>query len=296
MEYDLRRGALHALASTAAFSIMGACIKVAAATTPNELVVFTRCVVGLLILLPILLRRGGAGIRTQRLGGHLIRAGFGIASMYAFFYAIGNLPLAEAMLLTYSTPLWIPFIAWFWIGEKPPMVVFPAAILGIVGIALIVKPGMHPINTFAAIIGAMSGFFAAGSMVSIRRMTDTEPPARIVFYFALMGTSISAIPLLWAWQTPSLIAVTALLGAGISATLGQIQMTRAYALAPAALVGPFAYVTVILSAGLAWLFWDESLDRWSMLGTLLVVSTCVLVSWPQKRALAAAPQSDKRSA
>lgn len=278
MQQDLRRGAVHALLSTAAFAVMGACIKAAAATTPNEVVVFIRCAVGLLILMPILMRRGGAGIRTTRLGGHLLRAGFGIASMYAFFYAIGNLPLAEAMLLTYSMPLWIPFIAWGWIGEKPSAVVFPAAALGLIGIALIVKPGMHPVDTFAAIVGAVSGFLAACAMVSIRRITDTEPPARIVFYFALMGTAIACVPLFWAWEMPSLLALGLLVVTGLSATVGQIQMTRAYALAPAALVGPFTYVTVVLSALLGWWLWDERMDLWSLLGTLLVIGTCVLVS------------------
>jgi drug/metabolite transporter (DMT)-like permease len=276
MQHDLRRGAIHALTSAAAFSAMGACIKQAAESTPNEVVVFIRCAVSLAILLPWLTRRGGAGIGTQRLGGHVLRAGFGIASMYAFFYAIAHLPLAEAMLLTYSMPLWIPFIAWAWLGERPALVVIPAAIVGLIGIALITRPGLHPVDTFAAMVGALSGLLAACAMVSIRRLTDTEPATRVVFYFALLGTAIATAPLLWAWQAPTPLALLLLIAAGILATLG--QLTRAYSCAPAALVGPFTYVTVLLAAGIGWLIWDERLDRWSLLGASLVIATCLMVS------------------
>lgn len=278
MHDDLRRGAVHALIAATAFSVMGVCIKFAARGAPNEVIVFIRCLVSLAILLPFLLRKGGGGIRTRRIGGHLWRAGFGILAMYAFFYAIAKLPLAEAILLTYSTPLWIPFIAWAWIGEKPAAVAFPAAILGLVGITLIVKPGMHHIDPTAGLAGTVSGILAGCAMVSIRRISDTEPPARIVFYFALMGTVIASVPMAWAWTSPAPATLALLVGAGLLATLGQIHLTRAYGCAPAALISPFTYAAVIISAGLGWLFWDERADAWSALGALLVAATCILVS------------------
>lgn len=279
MHDDLRRGAFHAVYAAAAFAITGACIKAASTDTGNEVVVFIRCAVSLIALAPWLLRQGLSGVRTQRLGGHLWRAAFGVAAMYSFFYAIARLPLAEAMLLTYSTPLWVPFIAWFWIQERPPLVVFPAILLGLVGIGLIVKPGGQAIDGWAGLVGAGSGILAGCAMVSIRRISDTEPAPRIVFYFALMATAISAVPLLWAWEMPSPTSLALLVGAGLFATVGQLNLTRAYSLAPAARVGPYTYFAVLFSALLAWGLWDEAPDRWSLLGAVLVVATCVLVSW-----------------
>lgn len=282
MQNDLKRGAAYAIYATAAFSLTGVCVKAASPHAPNEVVVFFRCAVSLLVLMPWVLRQGSAGIRTQRLGGHLWRAGFGVLAMYAFFYAIARLPLAEAMLLTYSTPLWVPFIAWFWIGERPAPIVFPAALLGLVGIAFIVRPGQHPVDWLAGLVGTASGLLAACAMVSIRRISDTEPAQRIVLYFVAMATAISAVPLLWAWQTPDPQTLLLLVGAGVTATVGQLNLTRAYAWAPAALVGPFTYTAVIFSALLAWLIWDEQLDRWSLLGMVLVVATCVMVGWRRR--------------
>lgn len=283
MQDNLPRGAVHALYAAGGFALTGVCIKAASATTPNEVMVFVRCAVSLLTLLPWILARGARNaLTTRRLGGHLWRAGFGVCAMYCFFYAIAHLHLAEAMLLTYSTPLWIPFIAWLWIREKPPLIVFPAVLLGLAGIALIVKPGATEIPWLAGLVGLASGMFAACAMVSIRRISDTEPALRIVFYFALLATVISAVPLLWAWDNPSPLAWLLLAGAGVSATYGQINLTKAYAFAPAARVGPFTYTAVIFSALLAWLIWGETLDRWSALGCALVILTCVMVGWRRK--------------
>lgn len=279
MQNDLRRGALFAISAAAAFSVTGTCVKAASAHAPNEVVVFFRSAVSLLALLPWILRQGVSSLYSQRIGGHLWRAAFGVSAMYAFFYAIGHMHLAEAMLLTYSTPLFIPFIAWFWIGEKPPLVVYPAALIGLAGITLIVKPGAADINWIAGAVGACSGVLAACAMVSIRRISDTEPAPRIVFYFVAMATLISAIPMLWAWQTPDASTSLQLIGAGLTATVGQLCLTRAYALAPAARVGPFTYSAVIFSAVIAWILWDERIDGWSALGSLLVVATCVMVGW-----------------
>jgi drug/metabolite transporter (DMT)-like permease len=282
MQDDLRRGALFAILAAAAFSVTGVCVKAASAHAPNEVVVFLRSAVSLLTLLPWILRKGVSIVRTQRLGGHLWRAGFGVCAMYAFFYGIAHLHLAAAMLLTYSTPLFVPFIAWFWIREKPPLIVFPAALVGLIGIGFIVKPGVEGLNLFASLIGISSGIFAACAMVSIRRISDTEPTPRIVFYFAALATLISSIPLLWAWQTPAPVTFAILVGAGISATVGQLCLTQAYVCAPAARVGPFTYMAVIFSALLAWLLWDEHLDRWFVLGSALVITTCIMVGWRRK--------------
>lgn len=279
MRDDIQRGALYALAATACFSLAGAAIKAVSATVSNELIVFSRNLVSFGVLLPWLLHASSGGIRTRRLGGHLWRAAFGVAAMYCFFYAIAKLPLAEAMLLTYSTPLYVPFIAWVWIHERPDPIVFPAAVVGLVGIGFIVKPTGGVLDLYAAAMGVLAGVLAACAMVSIRRITDTEPATRIVFYFAALSTAISAVPLSWAWRPLTPTEVLLLIFTGITATAGQIFLTQAYGAAPAARVGPFTYSVVVFSGLLAWLLWGETLDWAFAFGTLLVVATCVMVGW-----------------
>lgn len=278
MPSDLRRAVMHAIFATLAFTVTGACIKAASASTPNSVVVFIRCIVSLLALTPWILRDGLGAIRTQRPLGHLARAGFGVASMYCFFYSISALPLATAMLLTYSTPLWIPFIAWFWMREKPAPMTVPAVLLGMTGIILMLKPDPSTLTGGAALVGLAAGMLAACAMVGIRRISDTEPAERIVFYFALLSTVISAVPLGWSWQTPAPLPLGLLILAGLCATVGQLHLTRAYGLVAASTIGPFTYLSVPFSAVIAWLIWDETLPNSAWLGALLVIATCILVS------------------
>lgn len=279
MPDNLRRAALHATAAAASFACMGAFAKAAALNGASEvLIVFVRNVVGVLALLPWVLRHGKASLRTQRIGGHVWRSLFGLAGMYTLFYAITHLPLAEALLLNYASPLFIPFIAWAVLAEKPPALMIPAALLGLAGVALIVKPASLSFG-LASWVGAASGVFAACAMVSLRRISDTEPAQRVVFYFSAIGVLVSAIPLWWFASMPSPGLLLWMVATGLAATNGQLQLTRAYSHAPAARVGAMSYSAVVFAGLLGWFAWGETPDRYSLLGAALVIGTCVLASW-----------------
>ncbi len=279
MSDNLRRAALHATAAAASFACMGALVKASAQQGVSEvLIVFVRNVVGVLALLPWVLRHGRKSLHTHRFSGHLWRALFGLLGMYSLFYALSHLPLAEALLLNYASPLFIPFIAWAVLSERPPALMLPAALLGLAGVALIVKPGALQLS-MAAWVGAASGVFAACAMVSLRRISDTEPPQRVVFYFSAIGIGVSALPLYWFAQWPSLTQLAWMVATGLAATNGQLQLTKAYSFAPAARVGAMGYSAVLFAGLLGWAAWGEQPDLYSACGAVLVIGTCVLASW-----------------
>ena len=263
------------LGSSLLFASAGAAVKLASATATNEMVVFFRSLFGLVALLPFLVRQGSAALRTPHPGQQVTRALAGLAAMYCFFYAIAHLPLAEAMLLNYSSPLFIPFIAWLWLGEPIPPGIGWAIGTGFVGIALILKPGLG-FFTPASVVGLASGLLTATAMVAIRGLAREEPTTRIVFYFGAVCSAASAPPLLWGWRSPSPRTLVLLGAVGALATFGQLLLTRAYALAPAARVGPFTYSTVVFAALLGWLLWGEVPDRLSVVGALLVALAGIL--------------------
>jgi drug/metabolite transporter (DMT)-like permease len=282
---NLRRGALLMIASGLLFSGMAALIKHISTQLPNEMVVFFRSAMGLLVLLPWVWQRGWHQLKTKKFRGHLLRGLAGLAAMYCFFYAIAHLSLAEATLLNYSTPLFVPFIAVTWLGEKISRRLWFAIGTGFVGILLILKPGME-IFTPASLIGLASGVLAALAMVSIRRLTHSEPTLRIVFYFSAVSTAVSAVPLLWRWQTPAPGLWVSLVLLGALASMAQWLMTRAYSHAPAAQVGPFTYSTVVFAAIVGWIFWGEVPDALSFAGAVLVcVAGMLTIRFAGKRLL-----------
>ena len=276
MQKKLLSGARYALAASVALASAGAMIKLAAADMPNVMVVWLRSVFGFLFLAPWLFRGGLRGLKTKRLRPHMLRAGFGLTAMYCFFYAISELHLADAVLLNYSQPLFIPFIAWIWLAERPPARIYPAVLMGFVGVAFILKPTLGLVSP-AGLVGLAAGLAAGAAMVCIRRMSDTEPTLRIVFYFTVFACIFSTPPALIGWQTPSTQSLVAIVAAGGFATLGQLLLTRAYALAPAAHVGSLVYAVVLFAAVWGWALWDEIPDIYSALGAVLVILAGMLV-------------------
>jgi drug/metabolite transporter (DMT)-like permease len=272
---NFKRGATLMIASGLLFATMGGIIKYISAHLPNEMVVFFRSFLGLLVLFPWVWQRGFGQLKTQKLRGHLLRGLAGLTAMYCYFYSIAHMSLAEATLLNYASPLFVPFISVLWLGEKIPGRLWVTIAIGFLGILLILKPGMALFEP-VSLIGVASGFFAALAVVSVRRLTSSEPTLRIVFYFSAVCTVVSAVPLIWRWQAPEPGLWISLLAVGVLASMAQSLLTRAYSCAAAAQVGPFTYSTVVFAAMVGGIFWGEILDIFSFAGALLVCLAGIL--------------------
>ena len=245
-------GALSMVLSALAFALMGVCIQVCSKTLPNGMIVFFRNASGLLFLSPILMRGGLAVLNTSQLRQLVVRGIAGLSSMYCYFYALSQMTLADAVLLNYTLPLFIPVVEAIWLREPlPTRLAFPLG-LGFLGVVVVLRPG-GGLVTAAATVGLLAGLLSAVAQTGVRQLTQTEPTVRIVIYFAIMGSSISALGLPFAWITPEpkIWLVIALMG--LSATAGQLLMTKAYSHAPASQIGGFVYFGVLFAALLDWL-------------------------------------------
>jgi drug/metabolite transporter (DMT)-like permease len=261
------------------FATMGVGIRFVSIELPNEMIVFARNLVGLMLLAPWLLRRGIGNVATRVPGLHLLRAVAGVSAMYCFFYALAHLPLAEAMLLKLTAPVFIPVVAVLWLHERVNALLWMALGIGFAGVVVILDPtldGHSAMVSPIALIGLFGGMLAALAKVTVRRLSRSEPPARIVFYFALIAGTVSSVPLFWTWQTPSPAALLWLLGIAVSATLGQLALTRGLSLAPASRMGAFGYFAVIFGAAFGWLIWDEQVTLSLVVGSLLIAVGGVL--------------------
>lgn len=266
----LRGGALLAL-SAVLFATMGVFIRLASHTVGNEIVVFARNLAGLLLLLPVMLLQRDTGFRTSVFSRHLWRTLTGLTAMYGFFYAIAHLPLSSAMVFTYSSPIFIPLVAWLFLKEPMTGRAWIAALVGFTGVLLVCKPAGGLFNHFA-LIGLGSSVLAATAFVTVRALGATEPATRVVFYFALLSTVASTVPLLWAGRAITLKELALLAAVGVLATLSQLCLTRAYALAPANRIGPITYLAIVVAGIYAWALWGERPDGFAVAGTGLIVA------------------------
>ena len=267
------------------FSIMGICIRYASHTVDNYTIVFFRNVVGLILFLPFIFKQGIGFVKTEKLWMHSWRSVVGLAAMYGFFYAIAHLKLSNAMVFTYSSPIFIPVIAWLFLKEKITIAMLCAAVLGFIGVFCVAKPDQGLLN-WISVIGIASSLLASMAFVTVRALTQTEPPERIVFYFCLIGSALSVIPMFWVWRTYHVKELLFLIGAGILANVSQIFMSHAYRLAPAGQIAPVNYMAIIFAGVWGFLLWNEVPDVYSMIGfsfILLAILLCSPLTQRQKK-------------
>ncbi len=269
-------GAFYIVAAELMFACMGASIRHVSGEMNNGMVVFARNLVGLMLVAGIVSRPGLRTLRTSVPHLHLLRGTAGLGAMYCFFYAIAHMPLANAMLLKLSAPLFIPLVALFWLDERFTWHVVAALVIGFAGVLLILLPDFDQMAP-VAMIALLGGALAAVAKVTVRRLSASEPASRTVFYFSAIGSAVSAGPLLWFWQTPSFEQMKWLAVLGCFATAGQLLLTRGMGCAPAARLGPFAFFSVVFGAVLGWVFWQEVLSWATVAGTLLVMLSALLV-------------------
>ena len=254
------------------FSIMGVCIRYASHSVDNATIVFFRNFIGLFIFLPLIFNKGISFFKTEKLWMHTWRSVVGLTAMYGFFYAIAHLKLSNAMVFTYSSPIFIPLIAWLFLKEKITSSMLVAAGIGLIGVLCVAKPDSGMFNVMSG-VGLGASFLAAMAFVTVRALTATEPPERIVFYFCFIGSLISMLPMFWLWRPYTLKELSLLIAAGLLANISQLFLSNAYKLAPAGQIGPVNYIAIIFAGIWGYVFWQEIPDSLSILGF-----ACILVA------------------
>jgi drug/metabolite transporter (DMT)-like permease len=254
------RGAAYMIAASAGFALMGTLVKaVSSSVPPTEIAMWRSAVTGVFVLL--LAWQGGVSLRPHNLPMQLVRGLMGIFSMMLYFQALSRLPLGDAVLLTYLSPLLVATFSPWATGERAPPRVWRALLLGIVGVALVAGPqGEGDLLGVACGLGAAA--CAASSYLSIRVLTRTDSPLSIVFWFSCVGTAVSSVSM-WDGHAPLggsvLVALLAIGGLGAAS---QWSLTRSYATAPAAQVSVFAYSTPVFAYLLGTVAFGE-LPAWS---------------------------------
>ena len=268
-------GCLLAMLAELCFVGMGSLVKLLSENLPSQNVLFFRNLFGVLVLMPLIFKLGIKTLQTNEFKWHLLRSLSGVSAMYCFFYALSELPLADAMLLKISAPLFIPIIALIWLSEHISLRAIMAIMIGFLGVVLVLKPTgtIH----IASIAGLLGGALAALAKVTIRRMSPTEPTSRIVFYFGVISLLVSAIPMFWFWKNPDQSEWLILVLLGAFGTLGQLFLTKAYALAPASKIAPFTYSSILFAAIIGWLFWDEIITLLTLTGALLIITAGIII-------------------
>jgi drug/metabolite transporter (DMT)-like permease len=267
-----------AFLTTAAFfcvALVGTLAKISGQYTSTGVLLLFQNAICLVFITPVVWRGGFRALRTQRIGLHVLRAATGTGCWYALFVAITLIPLANATLLTYSAPLWMPLIAWAVTRQRVAVPTWLGAGIGFAGILLVLQPQGHGFSAgeLSALAGAL---LLAVAMMSVRWLGATEPVTRILFYYFLLSTVMSVPIAIVDWQPTAGQGWPWLIGLGFAQLFSQALIVVAYRYASAEKVGPFIYTVIVFTAVIDWVVWDHRPTTATYLGMVLVIGGGVL--------------------
>lgn len=260
--------------TTAAFfcvALVGALAKVSGDYTSTGVLLLVQNLLCLMVIAPVALRGGWPAVRTSKIGLHILRAATGTACWYALFFAITQIPLANATLLTYTAPLWMPLIAGVITRTRVSPATWSGAALGFVGVLLVLQPQHHSFN-LGEVVSLAGALCLAVAMMSVRWLSATEPVIRILLYYFLLSTLMSVPIAAFDWQPVTGQGWAWLIALGVAQLLSQVLVVMAYRYAPAEKVGPFIYTVIVFTALIDWAVWHHTPTAFMYLGMALVIA------------------------
>ncbi len=276
------RAALLMLGSTMLFGLMTVAIRLASETLHTFEIAFFRNFFGLVAALPLLLRHGPDLLKTTQWPRYVFRCAIGVVSMLCGFWAIGHLPLAQAVALSYSTPIFVTIAAVVFLHEQVRGRRWAAVALGFVGVMIIVRPGTAGFSagTLVALAAAvLSGIVS----IQIKQLSKVEPADRIVLLTTLLWVPMSLLPALTVWEWPRGIAWVWVIAAGFLGTGGHMLWTRALKLGDVSALTPISFMQLPIVAVAGWLLFQERLDRWTAIGAGVIFAANAYIAHREAR-------------
>lgn len=261
-------------AAALCFALMNLLIRLAAVELDAIQIAFFRNLFAFLFMLPWAFRLGPRSLKTRRLGMHFLRAMVGLAGMLCWFTSVALLPLADAVALNFTAPLFVTIGAALFLGETVRARRWTATAIGFVGTLVILRPGFGSVSAVSLLPVIAAGFMAVSTLV-VKSLSRTESPGTVVLYMNLFMTPISLVPALWVWRWPSVYVLGLMVALGLVAAVAHIALTRSYVKADASAVQPFDYTRLPFVALFGYVFFAEVPDRWLWVGAALIIGAAI---------------------
>ena len=267
-----RAAALWMLGSILSFSAMIIGGREVSSVHDSFEIMAVRSVIGLVLVLVIGAGLGRLGdLRTDRLGGHVLRNMVHFTGQNLWFMAIAAIPLAQVVAIEFTSPVWVILLAPLVIGEKLTRVRLIAAGLGLVGTMIVSRPDITNLDPGIMAAAGSAVFFALTALLT-KRLTKGEPILSILIWLTVMqsvlGIAASFIDGDVAWPTAQTLPWLGLIG--VTGVLAHLCLTTALSLAPAGYVMPLDFLRLPLVAGLGAWFYAEALDIWVLVGAAVI--------------------------
>jgi len=222
-------------------------------------ILFFRSLIGLLILCLVLFNKGWHFAKTRHFPLHLLRNVSHFGGQFGWFYGIAYLPLSEVFAIEFTLPVWTAILATLILKEQMTLPRFFAVVFGILGMLVILRPGMGVLNPISLIVLASAVCFGLSHTLT-RRIVWFDHPITILFYMTLIQLPFGFFLSINDWNSVGITALTA-----------HYCMARAFAIADATIVVPLDFLRLPLIAVIGYLFYNEMLDMFVLIGAFIML-------------------------
>jgi drug/metabolite transporter (DMT)-like permease len=266
------------------FSVMLAFAKVLSDRHSVIEIAFYRNLIGCIPFLLMIFAWGRRDILIVKARPSLVglRAIFGAFSLVMTFTAFSLMPMADATVLLFTSSLFIPFLALLLLKESVGPWRWSAVVFGFVGVLVMTRPG-GDVNTIGVIVALSAALIQAAMAIMLRYLGRYESPETISFYFLVIGTVLTALPLPFIAVTPALDEVPLLFGVGLTGAGAQWCLSLAFRHAKAAVVTVFHYTSIIWSTLFGWLIWNDWPLPQVFTGAALVIAANLVIVWRESQ-------------
>ena len=284
---DRSKGIAAITASAFGFALMAACVRLAddyGGPVSSFQKSFFRNVVALAIALVVFARSRLDARRSGAVGGGtrltpgslvllLLRSALGTCGIFANFYALGLVPIADGQTLNKTAPFFTVLFAWILLGERASLRQVGTLALAFVGVVFVAKPGFAGDAAFPLAMGLLGGACAGGAYACVRALRrHAVEPAFIVLFFSAFSC-VASVPFMLLRFDPMTVAQVAILfGAGAGAAIGQFGITLAYGYAAPREIAVYDYSNILFTAAFGLLLFDQVPDVWSVLGFAFILA------------------------
>ena len=265
------------------FSIMVIFIRKASENLHILEVVFFRNLLAFIVMLPLLTSTGLAAIKMNNTKLFLMRGFFGAIGMLAGFTCLTLIPLAQATAISFSKPIFITIGAAIFLGEIIKARRIAAIIIGIIGMLVIVQPGVNSLS-FGIMLAIIAALAHSVNALIVKKLTLTDSPQAIVTWMVIILIPITFIPAVAVWQWPSLETWLYLWGIAIVGTLAHFSWTKSYTMAEITSLESIEFIKLPIMALFGWMIFLEIPGTWTWIGGSIIFLSTIYISRREAKA------------
>ena len=239
---------------------------------------FFRCLIGLIIVLPFIIKNKFKAIKSKNIKLQFYRSFINVISMITWFSAIGIMHLEKATALGFTTPLFTTILAVIILREVIKAHRITALFIGFLGVLIIIRPGYLPIES-GTLLMLIASFSFSIVLIMVKKLSDIDSSLTIIFYHLLFMTPLTFVIAIFFWEGINFSQFFIFVLMGSAGLISHWCLAQAFKLSDTTFIMPFQFTKLIWASFIGYVIFAESPDKWTWFGGIVIFSSVIYITY-----------------